>query len=134
MNLEKLRTKHDDESDRRLLDEIKWDVVDSRRFCLLRLLLTNATIFVSNLTKFFIYCAFCFDNEHLTNAFLMFWFFASIVLWNRKTLIFDVIISSTIITLLDFKVTKKSFTRVNFFVSDKMSLNDCVDYFDENKF
>ncbi len=41
-------------------------------------------------------------------------------------MIFDVIISSAIVALLDFAVTKKSFARVNFVVSDEMSLNDCV--------
>jgi hypothetical protein len=45
-----------------------------------------------------------------------------------------VIISSAIVALLDFAVTKKSFARVNFVVSDKMSLNDCVDCLDEDEF
>jgi hypothetical protein len=45
-----------------------------------------------------------------------------------------VIISSAIVTLLDFAVTKKSFASVNFFVSDEMSLNDCVDCLDEDEF
>ncbi len=44
------------------------------------------------------------------------------------------IISSAIVALLDFAVTKKSFARVNFVVSDEMSLNDCVDRLDEDKF
>jgi hypothetical protein len=38
------------------------------------------------------------------------------------------------VALLDFAVTKKSFARVNFVVSDEMSLNDCVDRFDEDEF
>ncbi len=129
-----MKTKHDNEFNRRLLDEIKWYVVDSRRFRLLRFLLTNATILASSFMKLFTYCAFCFDDEHLTNAFLMFWFFASIAFWKRKTLIFDVIISSRIVTLFDFAVTKNSFANVNFIVSNEMSLNDYVDCFDENKF
>jgi hypothetical protein len=45
-----------------------------------------------------------------------------------------VIISSTIVTLFDFAVTKESFARVNFVVSDEMSLNDCVDRLDEDEF
>jgi hypothetical protein len=45
-----------------------------------------------------------------------------------------VIISSTIVTLLDFVVTKKSSASVNFFVSDEMSLNDCVDRLDKDEF
>jgi hypothetical protein len=49
-------------------------------------------------------------------------------------LIFDVIISSAIIALLDFAITKKSLTSVSFFVSNKMSLNDCVDRLDEDEF
>jgi hypothetical protein len=64
----------------------------------------------------------------------MIWFFASIAFWDQKTLIFDVIISSTIVTLFDFAVTKESFARVNFVVSNEMSLNDCVDRLDENEF
>ncbi len=44
------------------------------------------------------------------------------------------IISSAIVALLDFTVTKKSFACVNFFVSDEMSLNDCVDRLDEDEF
>jgi hypothetical protein len=36
--------------------------------------------------------------------------------------------------LLDFAVTKKSLASVNFFVSDEMSLNDCVDRLDEDEF
>ncbi len=134
MRFKKWQTKHDNESDRRLLDKIKWYFVDFRRFRLLHFLLTCATILVSNILRFFTYCAFCSDDEHLTNVFLMIWFFASIAFWNRKTLIFDVIISSTIVALLDFAVTKKSFACVNFVVSDKMSLNDCVDRVDENEF
>jgi hypothetical protein len=134
MNLRKLKTEHDDEFDRRLLDWIKRSVVDFRRFRLLHLLLTRATILVSSFMRFFTYCAFCSDDKHLTNAFLMFWFFASIALKKWKTLIFDVIISSAIVALLDFAVTKKSFANVNFFVSDEISLNDCVDRFDEDEF
>jgi hypothetical protein len=45
-----------------------------------------------------------------------------------------VIISSAIVALLDFAVTKKSFARVNFVVSDEMSLNDCVNRLDEDEF
>jgi hypothetical protein len=45
-----------------------------------------------------------------------------------------VIISSTIVALLDFAVTKKSFADVNFFVSNEMSFDDCVDRLDENEF
>ncbi len=44
------------------------------------------------------------------------------------------IISSAIVALLDFAITKESFARVNFVVSDEMSLNDCVDRLDENEF
>ncbi len=44
------------------------------------------------------------------------------------------IISSAIVALLDFAVTKKSFARVNFVVSDEMSLNDCVNRLDEDEF
>ncbi len=44
------------------------------------------------------------------------------------------IISSAIVTLFDFAVTKKSFACVNFVVSDEMSLNNCVDRLDENEF
>jgi hypothetical protein len=134
MSFEKLKTKHDNKFNRHLLDEIEWNVVDFRRFCFFHLLLTCATVFASSFMKLFTYCAFCFDDEHLINAFLMFWFFASIAFWKRKILIFDVIISLTIITLLDFAITKKSFARVNFVVSDKMSLNNCVDRLDENEF
>jgi hypothetical protein len=136
MNLEKWRTKHDsdNESDRRLLDKEEWDVVDFCRFRFFHLLLTYATIFVSSIMKFFTYCAFCFDEQHLINVFLMIWFFASIAFWNRKTLIFDVIISSAIVALFDFTVTKESFACVNFVVSDEMSLNDCVDRLDEDEF
>jgi hypothetical protein len=134
MNFEKKRTKYNNEFDRRLLDKIKWDFVDFRRFRLFHLLLMCATILASSIMKFFTYCEFCFDDEHLTNVFLIIWFFASIALWNRKTLILNVIISSIIITLLDFAITKKSFARVNFVVSNKMSLNDCINCFDENEF
>ncbi len=134
MSLERKRTKHDNEFDRRLLDKKEWDFVDFRRFRHLHFLLTNTTVLVSSIMKLFTYCAFCFDDEHLTNIFLMIWFFVSIACWNRKTLIFDVIISSAIVTLLNFAVTKKSLARVNFVVSDEMSLNDCVDRFDENEF
>jgi hypothetical protein len=49
-------------------------------------------------------------------------------------LIFNVIVSSTIVALLDFWVTKKFLTCVNFFVSDEMSLNDCVYCLDEDEF
>jgi hypothetical protein len=122
------------EFDWRLFNKKKWDVVDSRQFCFLRFRLTNAIMFASSIVKFFAYCAFCFNVEHLTNAFLMLEFFASIALWKRKTLISDVIVLSTIITLLDFWITKKSFKYVNFFVSNEMSLNDCVDRLDEDKF
>jgi hypothetical protein len=71
MNLEKWWTKHDDEFDRRLhlLDRKKWDFVDFRRSRLLHFLLTYATVFVSNIMRFFTYCAFFLDDEHLTNAF-----------------------------------------------------------------
>jgi hypothetical protein len=134
MSFERWRTEYDNESDRRLLDRKEWDFVDFRRSRLFHLLLTYATILVSNIMKFFTHCAFCLDDEHLRDAFLMIWFFASIEFWNRKTLIFDVIISSTIVALLDFAVTKESFVRVNFVVSDEMSLNDCVDRLDENEF
>jgi hypothetical protein len=78
MSLEKWRTKHDNEFDRRLLNKIKWSFINFRRFRLLHLLLTCATILVASIMKFFTYCAFCFDDEHLTNAFLMIWFLASI--------------------------------------------------------
>ncbi len=44
------------------------------------------------------------------------------------------IISSAIVALLDFAVTKKSLASLNFFVSNEMSLNDCVDRLDENEF
>ncbi len=136
MNLEKWRTEHDNDNefDRRLLDKKEWNVVDFRRSRLFHLLLTYATIFVSSIMRFFAHCAFCSDDEHLTNVFLMIWFFASIAFWDQKTLIFDVIISSTIVTLFDFAVTKESFARVNFVVSNEMSLNDCVDRLDENEF
>jgi hypothetical protein len=135
MNLEKWWTKHDDEFDRRLhlLDKKEWNFVDFHRSRLLHLLLTYATVLVSNIMKLFTYCAFCSDDEHLTNVFLMLWLFASIAFWNRKTLIFDVIISSAIVALLDFAVTKEFFARVNFVVSDEMSLNDCVDRLDEDE-
>ncbi len=72
MSLEKWWTKHENEFDWRLLNRIKWDVVDFRRFRLLHLLLTCATVFVSNFMRLFTYCAFCSDDEHLTNVFLMF--------------------------------------------------------------
>ncbi len=134
MSSEKWWTEHDNESDKRLLDRVKWEIVDFRRSRLFHLLLTCATMFVSSFMRFFTYCAFCFDDEHLTNAFLMLWFFASIAFWDRKTLTFDVIISSIIVALLDFVVTKKSLASVKFFVSDEMSLNDCVDRLDENEF
>jgi hypothetical protein len=136
MNLEKWRTKYDNdnESDRRLFDRKEWNVVDFRRFRFFHLLLTYATVLVSNIMKFFTYCAFCFDDEYLTNAFLMIWFFASIAFWDRKTLIFDVIISSAIVALLDFADTKEFLARVNFVVSDEMSLNSCVDCLDEDEF
>jgi hypothetical protein len=78
MNLEKWRTEHDNESDRRLFDRKEWDFVDFRRSRLLYLLLTYATVFVSSIMRFFTHCAFCSDDEHLTNTFLMIWFFASI--------------------------------------------------------
>jgi hypothetical protein len=45
-----------------------------------------------------------------------------------------VIISSAIVALLDFAVTKKSFADMNFFVSDEMSFDDCVDRLDEDEF
>ncbi len=136
MNFEKWRAEHDsdNESDRRLLDRKEWDVIDFRRSRLLHFLLTYATVLVSNIMRFFTYCAFCSDDKHLTNVFLMIWFFASIAFWDRKTLIFDVIISSAIVALFDFAVTKESFARVNFVVSDEMSLNDCVDRLDEDEF
>jgi hypothetical protein len=72
VSFEKLKTEHDNESDRRLLDEIEWNVVDSRRSRFLRFFLTCATVLASNFMRFFTYCAFCFDDEHLTNTFLMF--------------------------------------------------------------
>jgi hypothetical protein len=90
---------------------------------------------------------FCFELHeilHILRILLWWWtfdkrFFDVLILrinrfWKRKTLIFDVIISSIIVALLDFAVTKKSFARVNFVVSDEMSLNNCVDHFDEDEF
>ncbi len=44
------------------------------------------------------------------------------------------IIFSTIVTLLDFAITKEFLARVNFVISDEMSLNDRVDRFDEDEF
>ncbi len=44
------------------------------------------------------------------------------------------IVSSAIVALLDFCVTKKSFACVSFVVSDEMSLNDCVDRFEKDEF
>jgi hypothetical protein len=136
INFEKRWAEYDNKFNRRLrlLDRKEWDFVDFRRSRLLHFLLTYTTVFVSSIMKFFTYCAFCSDDEHLINVFLMFWFFASIAFWDWKTLIFDVIISSIIVTLFDFAIMKKSFTRVNFVVSDEMSLNDCVDRLDENEF
>jgi hypothetical protein len=134
MNLERWQTKHNNEFNQCLLNEIKWNVVYFRRFRLFHFLLKCATVFVLSFMKFCTYYAFYFNDEHLTNAFLKFWFFASIVFWKRKTLIFDVIISSIIITLLDFVVTKNFLTSVNFFVSNEILLNDCVDCLDEDEF